>query len=76
MKSLDYGAEKDKGYALKSMRLWCGTATWGGMTDGMAIIDHGAERKSIGHALRNLRHGVSFLHDGGIEGMASRKNFR
>ena len=60
--SLDYGAEKG------STRLLCGTAMRGaeGMSDGMAIIDHGAERKTIGHALRNLRHGLRILADCGI----------
>ena len=36
------------------------------MTNGVAIIDHGAERKSIGHALRNLRHGFRLIADSGV----------
>ena len=34
------------------------------MTDGMAIIDHGAERKSIGHALRDFHQGLQLPGDG------------
>ena len=36
------------------------------MTDGMAIIDHGAERKPIGHAVDNIHHGLWLLRDGGV----------
>ena len=32
----------------------------------MATIDHGAERKSIGHALCDFRHGLTLSGDGGL----------